>query len=59
MSVSGEILMFLFRRERVKHLEIGDAQRGWWHMVLRRCAGGGKVDFHSEFGFWGRRVKNG
>jgi hypothetical protein len=24
MSVSEEILVFLFRRERVKHLEIGD-----------------------------------
>ncbi len=35
MSVSGEILMFLFRRKRVKHLEIGDAQRGGRQMVLR------------------------
>ncbi len=26
MGVSEEILMFLFRRERVKHLKIGDVQ---------------------------------
>jgi hypothetical protein len=51
MSESGEILMFLFRRERVKYLEIGDVLRGGWRMVLRRLAEGGKVDFHSDFGF--------
>jgi hypothetical protein len=28
MSVSEEILMFLFRQERVKHLKIGDVRGG-------------------------------
>ncbi len=28
MSVSEEILVFLFRRERVKHLKIGDVRGG-------------------------------
>ncbi len=28
MGVSGEILMFLFRRERVRRLKIGDASKG-------------------------------
>jgi hypothetical protein len=52
MSVSEEILVFLFRRERVEYLEIGDVRGGGgWHMMLRRLAEGGKVNFHSDFGF--------
>jgi hypothetical protein len=52
MGMSGEILMFLFRMERVKRSEIGDITIGWVAYGVGWCSvGGGRVGPHSILSF--------